>query len=69
MSLVAFCMMSGGAIGTALGGRMIEAGGFTGFYGLWAVLLSALAGIAFFAISGAEAVEAPAPGALVQGDG
>ena len=30
MSLVAFAFMGGGGIGTALGGRLIRAGGFPG---------------------------------------
>jgi len=45
MSLVAFCMMGGGAIGTILGGRMVESNGFSNFYGLWGFLLLVLAGI------------------------
>ncbi|MHB1415660.1 MAG: MFS transporter [Chloroflexota bacterium] len=51
MSLVAFCMMGGGAIGTALGGRAVDALGFGSFYGLWGLLLLALAGLAALAVS------------------
>ncbi len=51
MSLVAFCMMGGGAIGTGIGGRVVETNSFEGFYGLWAALLLGLALVAFAAVS------------------
>jgi predicted MFS family arabinose efflux permease len=51
MSLVAFCMMGGGAIGTSLGQRFIEGTSFATFFGLWGLLLLALAGIAFLAVA------------------
>lgn len=51
MSLVAFSMMGGGALGTALGGRVIEASSFTTFYGAWAVLLVGLSAVSFLALS------------------
>ncbi len=51
MSLVAFCMMGGGAIGTGIGGRLVEANSFESFYGLWAALLLGLALAAFVAVS------------------
>ncbi|TDA69875.1 MAG: MFS transporter [Clostridia bacterium] len=46
MSLVAFCFMGGGGVGTALGGNFIRAAGFAAFfrgYGLALVVLAALA--------------------------
>lgn len=58
MSLVAFCMMGGGAVGTALGGRLVESAGFAPFYGLWGLLLLVLAGIAVLAV--ADPVTSPA---------
>lgn len=58
MSLVAFCMMSGGALGTALGGRVIEASSFTSFYGTWALLLVGLSAVSFLAL--AEVTPVPA---------
>lgn len=48
MSLVAFCFMGGGGIGTALGGRLIKSIGFTNFflvYGLALLILIVLAGL------------------------
>ena len=72
MSLVAFCMMGGGAIGTSIGGRFIEGTSFTAFFGLFGVLLLALAGIAFDAVADtlrAPAQAARAPVAAGQGSG
>ncbi|MDA8336349.1 MAG: hypothetical protein M0Z41_15405 [Peptococcaceae bacterium] len=46
MSLVAFCFMGGGGVGTAVGGPLIGSAGFTtffGFYGLAMALLILLA--------------------------
>ena len=60
MSLVAFCMMGGGALGTTLGGRFVGTAGFAGFYGLWGLLLLALAGVAALAVVDALALAAPA---------
>jgi predicted MFS family arabinose efflux permease len=51
MSLVAFCFMGGGAAGTALGGRVLEATSFGSFFGLWAALLLGLTVVAFVAVS------------------
>lgn len=59
MSLVAFCMMSGGAIGTGIGGRVVEANSFESFYGLWAALLLGLSLVAFVAVSDTLALPAP----------
>ncbi len=50
MSLVAFCMMGGGALGTTLGQRVIEGTSFVVFYGLWGALLLVLAGVAALAV-------------------
>jgi predicted MFS family arabinose efflux permease len=51
MSLVAFCMMGGGAVGTALGGRIVEASSFIAFFGLWAILLIGLTFAGYAALS------------------
>lgn len=42
MSLVAFCFMGGGGVGTAIGGRVIERLGYTGLFGIYGALLVAL---------------------------
>ena len=42
MSLVAFCFMGGGGIGTALGGTAIVSLGFSHFYALYGILLFGL---------------------------
>jgi predicted MFS family arabinose efflux permease len=42
MSLVAFAFMGGGGIGTALGGRLIRAGGFSLLYGTYSLALAVL---------------------------
>ncbi len=39
MSLVAFCFMGGGGIGTALGGRLIKAVGFEQFFSYYGLAL------------------------------
>ena len=62
MSLVAFCMMGGGAIGTSIGQRFIEGTSFAAFFGLWGLLLLALAGVAFVAV--ADTLRAPAQAAV-----
>ncbi|MCL5025266.1 MAG: MFS transporter [Chloroflexi bacterium] len=51
MSLVAFFLMGGGAIGTALGGRFLEAASYGAFFGLWAALLLGLAAFALVGVS------------------
>lgn len=51
MSLVAFCFMGGGALGTALGGRVVEASSYLTFFGLAALLLFGLSVIALTALS------------------
>ena len=50
MSLVAFAFMVGGALGTALGGRIIEATSYREFYLIGGVGLVALTLVALFAI-------------------
>jgi predicted MFS family arabinose efflux permease len=43
MSLVAFCFMGGGGVGTAIGGKVISALGYARFYGLYGLFLLGLA--------------------------
>ncbi len=50
MSLVAFAFMVGGAIGTALGGRIIEATSYREFYLIGGVGLAALTLVALVAV-------------------
>ena len=57
MSLVAFSFMVGGAIGTALGGRLIEATSYREFYLVGGVALTALTLIAFLAVPRQPVVE------------
>lgn len=48
MSLVAFCFMGGGGVGTAIGGHLIKAWGYTNFflvYGLALILVFMVAGM------------------------
>jgi predicted MFS family arabinose efflux permease len=42
MSLVAFCFMGGGGVGTAIGEKVISSMGYARFYGLYGVLLLGL---------------------------
>ena len=42
MSLVAFCFMGGGGVGTAIGGRIIASVGYPTFYVLFGILLFGL---------------------------
>jgi predicted MFS family arabinose efflux permease len=42
MSLVAFCLMGGGGLGTAMGGRIISSQGFSTLFALYALGLAAL---------------------------
>ncbi|MGQ9860318.1 MAG: MFS transporter [Thermodesulfobacteriota bacterium] len=46
MSLVAFCFMGSGGVGTAIGGRLIGSMGYEALYGLYGVALLALAVLA-----------------------
>jgi predicted MFS family arabinose efflux permease len=50
MSLVAFAFMVGGALGTALGGRLIETTGYREYYLVGGVALVALSAIALVAV-------------------
>jgi predicted MFS family arabinose efflux permease len=50
MSLVAFAFMGGGGIGTAIGGRLINAGGFSLLYGAYALALAALVVLALIVV-------------------
>ena len=42
MSLVAFCFMGGGGVGTAIGGKVISSMGYARFYGLYGLFLFGL---------------------------
>ena len=42
MSLVAFCFMGGGGIGTAIGGKVIASLGYSSFYAIFGLLLFGL---------------------------
>jgi predicted MFS family arabinose efflux permease len=50
MSLVAFCFMGGGGIGTVIGGRLISSYGYSHFYGIYGLLLVGLLVVARLAI-------------------
>ncbi len=60
MSLVAFCFMGGGGVGTAFGGRLIKAAGFPSFYRTYGLALLALALVAAVAVQ-TKGTPAPAP--------
>jgi predicted MFS family arabinose efflux permease len=55
MSLVAFAFMVGGAVGTALGGRLIEATSYREFYLIGGVALVVLSAAALLAVPKADA--------------
>ncbi len=55
MSLVAFCFMGGGGIGTAIGSWIIPSYGYAHFYGICGLLLLVLAVMARFAVRDAPA--------------
>ncbi|MGQ9558542.1 MAG: MFS transporter [Desulfurispora sp.] len=61
MSLVAFCFMGGGGLGTALGSRLIKQFGLTEFYGLYAAGLALLVFLAL-AIVNTQGVRIEAQG-------
>ena len=50
MSLVAFCFMGGGGIGTAIGGKIIAAKGLPFFFGVYDIALVATLLLSFFLI-------------------
>lgn len=65
MSLVAFALMGGGAIGTTLGGRVITRWGFSTYLAIWALGLVLSAVVSRVALRGAEARMGSAfPGAV-----
>jgi predicted MFS family arabinose efflux permease len=51
MSLVAFCFMGGGGVGTAIGGKIIGSAGYAYFYLLFGIFLAGLVGIARITVS------------------
>ena len=50
MSLVAFCFMGGGGVGTAIGGKAIAAAGYANFYGAYGLVLFGLLVVARLAV-------------------
>jgi predicted MFS family arabinose efflux permease len=60
MSLVAFCFMGGGGLGTALGGSVIAASGFNGFFSMYGLGLAVLLVIALTAVQ--TEIQAGEPG-------
>jgi predicted MFS family arabinose efflux permease len=62
MSLVAFSLMLGGAAGTSIGGRLISAYGYKGFFLIFGLALCLLSLFASVVISeGRLAMEEPGP--------
>jgi len=57
MSLAAFCFMGGGGVGTAIGGKIIEAAGFNLFYLYYGLCLIALAALAAIWVTARAASE------------
>lgn len=57
MSLVAFCFMGSGGVGTAIGGRLIGSMGYEAFYGLYGVSLLALVVLARKLLAGSSEQE------------
>ena len=51
MSLVAFCFMGGGGVGTAIGGKIIGSAGYAYFYILFGMFLAGLVVIARITVS------------------
>ena len=51
MSLVAFCFMGGGGVGTAIGGKIIGSAGYAYFYLLFGIFLAGLVVIARITVS------------------
>ncbi|MHB1325684.1 MAG: MFS transporter [Thermoleophilia bacterium] len=64
MSLVAFSFMIGGAVGTSIGGRFINAYGYRSFFSTYGILLIVLSLVAYIAISEKKLVEEEAELAL-----
>ncbi|SFG81480.1 Predicted arabinose efflux permease, MFS family [Desulfotomaculum arcticum] len=61
MSLVAFCFMGGGGLGTALGGRLIAAHSYTWFFSAYALCLALLILLAWLVVPGMVARQQPQP--------
>ena len=61
MSLVTFCFMGGGGIGTAIGGTIISARGYSFFYALYGLLLIVLLLVSRFAVKHAISQKAEHP--------
>ena len=59
MSLAAFCFMGGGGVGTAIGGKVIDAAGFNLFYLYYGLGLIALAALAAFWVTAQKVSKAP----------
>jgi predicted MFS family arabinose efflux permease len=59
MSLAAFCFMGGGGVGTAIGGKVIDAAGFNLFYLYYGLCLIALAALAAIWVTVQEVSKAP----------
>jgi predicted MFS family arabinose efflux permease len=59
MSLVAFCFMGGGGLGTALGGRLIVAHSYTWFFSTYALCLAILILLAWLVVPGVVARHQP----------
>jgi len=55
MSLVAFCFMGGGGVGTAIGGRIITAFGYANFYAIYGLFLLGLVVIAMVVVRDTQA--------------
>lgn len=51
MSLIAFCLMGGGGIGTAIGGKIIASHGFSALFQIYAAGLAVLAAAALLMVS------------------
>lgn len=65
MSLVAFGFMGGGGVGTAIGGPLIAATGFTSFFGIYGLALALLLVLALLIVQ-TEMTAAPAGTAAVR---
>jgi predicted MFS family arabinose efflux permease len=59
MSLAAFCFMGGGGVGTAIGGKLIDATGFNLFYLYYGLGLIALAVLATIWVTAQKVSKAP----------
>ncbi|HUW64944.1 MAG TPA: MFS transporter [Spirochaetia bacterium] len=59
MSLVAFCFMGGGGVGTAIGGFLIAAAGFTSFFGIYGLAMALLIFLAMLIVRTETVAAAP----------